>query len=161
MENAQADSNPAKPNTSDDIDIELSKEFLRELKNNAYRGMFDEDVVDHIAKVLELLDLIKIPAHDEHDIEEGNELRQMKRKEDNKNDEQPNKRVCKAEKFEAIKYSLGPNETYIAIRRCEYNAWKRNEDGFSIRRIPDLVKEKSMIIDEEFTKSGYLEVLES
>ncbi|GKE34287.1 ATP-dependent RNA helicase DEAH11, chloroplastic-like protein, partial [Tanacetum coccineum] len=49
-------------------------------------------------------------AYDEHDIEEGNELRQMKRKEDNKNDEQPNKRVCKAEKFEAIKYSLAPNE---------------------------------------------------
>ncbi|GJZ25272.1 hypothetical protein Tco_0562731 [Tanacetum coccineum] len=48
-------------------------------------------------------------AHDEHGIEEGNELRQMKRK-DNKNDEQPNKRLCKAEKFEAIKYSLGPNE---------------------------------------------------
>nr|GEY17120.1 hypothetical protein [Tanacetum cinerariifolium] len=60
-------------------------------------------------------------AHDEHDIEEGNNLGQMKRKEDNKNDEQPNKRVCKAEKFEATKYSLGPIEVYIAIRRCEYN----------------------------------------
>ncbi|GJT21836.1 hypothetical protein Tco_0891773 [Tanacetum coccineum] len=68
-------------------------------------------------------------AHDEHDIEEGNEPRQMKHKEDNKNDEQPNKRVCKAEKFEAIKYSLGPNEEYIAIRRCEYNAWGRNKDS--------------------------------
>ncbi|GJY80890.1 hypothetical protein Tco_0493641 [Tanacetum coccineum] len=45
-------------------------------------------------------------AHDEHDNEEGNELRQRKSKEDNKNDEQPNKRVCKAKKFEAIKYSL-------------------------------------------------------
>ncbi|GJZ17743.1 putative reverse transcriptase domain-containing protein [Tanacetum coccineum] len=69
-------------------------------------------------------------AHDEHGIEEGNELRQMKRK-DNKNDEQPNKRLCKAEKFEAIKYSLGPNEEYIAIKRCEYNAWERNEDSMS------------------------------
>ncbi|GJV54800.1 hypothetical protein Tco_1455805 [Tanacetum coccineum] len=67
-------------------------------------------------------------AHDEHDIEDGNELRQMKHKEDNKDDEQPNKRICKAEKFEAIKYSLGPNEEYIAIRRCEYNTWERNED---------------------------------
>ncbi|GKE95084.1 hypothetical protein Tco_1579939, partial [Tanacetum coccineum] len=134
--------------------------------------MFDEDVVDHISKILELLDLIKIPgvdshrlrmkvfplsladdarlwwinegdgkittweelveklfckfyleshdgedemldekwresdygnplntatdsffkAYEEHDIEEGNELRQKKRKEDTKNDEQPNKR---------------------------------------------------------------------
>ncbi|GKB24203.1 hypothetical protein Tco_0863604 [Tanacetum coccineum] len=43
-------------------------------------------------------------------------------KSDNKNNEQPRKRVCKAEKFEAIKYSLGPNEEYIAIRSCEYNA---------------------------------------
>ncbi|GKC31250.1 hypothetical protein Tco_1038544 [Tanacetum coccineum] len=54
-------------------------------------------------------------AYDERDIKEGNKLRQMKRKGDNKNDEQPNKRVCKAEKFEAIKYSLGPNEEYIAV----------------------------------------------
>nr|GEY03256.1 hypothetical protein [Tanacetum cinerariifolium] len=69
-------------------------------------------------------------AHDEHDIEEWNELRQMKYKEDNKNDEQPNRRVCKAKKFKAIKYSLGPNEEYIAIRRCEYNAWERNKDSF-------------------------------
>ncbi|GJZ13022.1 hypothetical protein Tco_0548252, partial [Tanacetum coccineum] len=30
------------------------------------QGIFDEDVVDHIAKVLELLDLIKIPGVDSH-----------------------------------------------------------------------------------------------
>ncbi|GJZ97372.1 hypothetical protein Tco_0669825 [Tanacetum coccineum] len=55
----------------------------------------------------------------------GDEQGQTKRKcsnTSNSNDEQPNKRVCKAEKFEAIKYSLGPNEEYIAIRRCEYDA---------------------------------------
>ncbi|GJY26339.1 hypothetical protein Tco_0401065 [Tanacetum coccineum] len=50
MENAQAKSNPTKPITDDNINIELSKEFLIELKDNAYHGMFDEDVVDHIAK---------------------------------------------------------------------------------------------------------------
>ncbi|GJR26341.1 hypothetical protein Tco_1102573 [Tanacetum coccineum] len=44
-ESAQAESNPTKPNTDDDINIEFSKEFLMELKNNAYHGMFDEDVV--------------------------------------------------------------------------------------------------------------------
>nr|GEX63647.1 hypothetical protein [Tanacetum cinerariifolium] len=44
------------------------KEFLVELKNDAYYGMFDEDVVDHIAKVLELLDLIKIPGMDSHRV---------------------------------------------------------------------------------------------
>ncbi|GJZ58716.1 hypothetical protein Tco_0741290 [Tanacetum coccineum] len=66
MENAYAESNPTEPITDDDINIKLSKEFLIELKNNAYHGMFDEDVVDHIAKVLELLDLIKIPGVDSH-----------------------------------------------------------------------------------------------
>ncbi|GJS72361.1 putative reverse transcriptase domain-containing protein [Tanacetum coccineum] len=79
-------------------------------------------------------------THDEHDIEEGNELRQMKRRKDNKNDEQPNKKVCKAEKFKAIKYSLGPNEEYIAIRRCEYNAWERSEDSYYRRFIANLSK---------------------
>ncbi|GJX86179.1 reverse transcriptase domain-containing protein [Tanacetum coccineum] len=61
-------------------------------------------------------------------IKEGNELKQMKRKGDNRNNEQPIKRVSKAEKFEAIKYSLGPNEEYIAVRRCEYNTWEINEE---------------------------------
>ncbi|GJR39385.1 hypothetical protein Tco_1215069 [Tanacetum coccineum] len=70
-------------------------------------------------------------AHGERKIKEGNELRKMKRKGDNRNDEQPIKRVCKAEKFEAIKYSLGPNEEYIAVRRCEYNTWERNEESMS------------------------------
>ncbi|GKA11513.1 hypothetical protein Tco_0691059 [Tanacetum coccineum] len=191
MENAQAESNPAKPNINDDMNIKLSSEFLMELKNNAFHGIFDEDVVDHIAKGIDPLEFISrvnssfenhkkvdgrtkkvlfhswmngswnkrqmdnsilsnkewkksdygnllntasdsfSKAHDEHEIEERNELRQLKRKEDIKNDRQPNKRVCKAEKFEAVKYSLGPDEEYIAIRRCEYNDWKRNEVSMS------------------------------
>ncbi|GJT71983.1 hypothetical protein Tco_1031269 [Tanacetum coccineum] len=36
-------------------------------------------------------------------------------------DEQHNKRRCKAEKFEAIQYSLGPNKEYIATRSYEYD----------------------------------------
>ncbi|GJT54926.1 hypothetical protein Tco_0989980 [Tanacetum coccineum] len=153
MKNAQAESNPTKHITDDNINIELSKEFLIELKDNAYHGMFDEDVVDHIAKVLELLDLIKIPgvdshrlrmkvfplsladdarqcilsnkewkesdygkplntitdsffkAHDERNIKEGNEMRQIKRKGDNKNDEQPIKRDLAAKKStKLVKY---------------------------------------------------------
>ncbi|GJX09761.1 hypothetical protein Tco_0199620 [Tanacetum coccineum] len=36
--------------TSNDINIELSKEFLVELRKNIYHGMYNEDVVDHIAK---------------------------------------------------------------------------------------------------------------
>ncbi|GKA50718.1 hypothetical protein Tco_0743791 [Tanacetum coccineum] len=51
----------------------------------------------------------------------------MKRKEDNKNVEQPNKRVCKSERFEAIKYSLGPNEEYI-VKKGNIILGERNED---------------------------------
>ncbi|GKC91009.1 putative reverse transcriptase domain-containing protein [Tanacetum coccineum] len=36
--------------TSNDINIELSKEFLVELEKNIYHGTYNEDVVDHIAK---------------------------------------------------------------------------------------------------------------
>ncbi|GJZ67028.1 hypothetical protein Tco_0630268 [Tanacetum coccineum] len=60
MEKAQTESNLSITNTNNDMNIELSKEFLTELQSNAYHGKFGEDVVDHIAKVLEMLDLIKI-----------------------------------------------------------------------------------------------------
>ncbi|GJV02305.1 hypothetical protein Tco_1335874 [Tanacetum coccineum] len=42
------------------------------------------------------------------------------------NNEQPNKRMCNAERFEVIKHSLGPNEEYIAIRRNI--AWDKVEN---------------------------------
>ncbi|GJR86167.1 hypothetical protein Tco_0210178 [Tanacetum coccineum] len=48
------------------MNIKLSEEFLMKLRSNAYYGTFDEDMVDHIAKVLEMLDLIKIPNVDSH-----------------------------------------------------------------------------------------------
>ncbi|GJV30787.1 hypothetical protein Tco_1391187 [Tanacetum coccineum] len=72
---------------------------------------------------------------EKNDVEKEDEQRQAKRK-DNKNDfeinnKEPNKRVCKAKKFKAIKYSLGPNEEYIALKKCEYNAWEKNEDSVS------------------------------
>ncbi|GKA89688.1 hypothetical protein Tco_0811500 [Tanacetum coccineum] len=44
---------PTKSNlsiTSNHINIELSKEFLVELRKNIYQGTYNEDVVDHIAK---------------------------------------------------------------------------------------------------------------
>ncbi|GKC95230.1 hypothetical protein Tco_1160672 [Tanacetum coccineum] len=249
--------------TSNEIRINLSKEFLEELQMNTYHGWIDEDVIDHIAKVLEIFDLIRVPGTDSHQlrmkifplsltdearqwwIDEGEgkivvweelvekffckfypdsydgedemldegdnwgidpleflsrvnssfdkhmkidgrtkkvlfhawmngnwnkrqidnsilssnnttsdsffipnlktheksdtgkeeEQSQTKRKYSNTSsttDEQPNKRRCKAEKFEAIQYSLGPNEEYIAIRSYEYDIWERNEDNLSI-----------------------------
>ncbi|GKE19470.1 hypothetical protein Tco_1427047 [Tanacetum coccineum] len=270
VEKVQTESNLS--NTNDNINIELNKEFLMELQRNAYHGWLDEDIVDHIAKVLEILDLIKIPnvdtdrlctkvfplslandakqwwvnecegkittwgilvgrffckyfplsrdgknyvansnnadepgyyelkawldsRHDneridrttksalchswiygwgknestddivssndeweeydyenppnttidsffkpysktqeKNNVDKEDKRSQTRRKHCNNdlnNDEQPIKRVCKTEKFEAIKYSLGRNEEYIAIRRYEYDDWERNEDSMS------------------------------
>ncbi|GKB56404.1 hypothetical protein Tco_0912590 [Tanacetum coccineum] len=188
MEKDQTKSNICITNTNNDMNIKLSKEFLTELQNNAYHRIHHEDVVDHIAMVLEMLDLINIPGVDsrqlrmkvfplsvaddarqwwinegegktttweelnkrriddsilnindtttnsffkpylktekKNDVEREGERSRMKRKcinsnlEDkvinntsNSNNEWPNKRMCNAERFEAIKYSLGyPNE---------------------------------------------------
>ncbi|GKA83175.1 hypothetical protein Tco_0789923 [Tanacetum coccineum] len=66
MEKAQADydSSLAKPKININARIKLSKEHLKELRNNAYSGSEEKDVIDHIAKVLEILDSIKIPNVD-------------------------------------------------------------------------------------------------
>ncbi|GJR47513.1 hypothetical protein Tco_1315616 [Tanacetum coccineum] len=56
-------------------------------------------------------------AYDVRNIEKENEQGQTKRKDINNDDKQPNERRCKAEKFEAIQYSIGPNKEYIVVRR--------------------------------------------
>ncbi|GKC37680.1 hypothetical protein Tco_1050064 [Tanacetum coccineum] len=74
-------------------------------------------------------------THGKSDAEKEDEQSQTKRKYSNTSesiDEQPNKRMYKPEKFEAIKYSFGPNEEYIAIRGYEFDIWERNEDNLSI-----------------------------
>ncbi|GJW44408.1 hypothetical protein Tco_0073207 [Tanacetum coccineum] len=162
MEKAPTESNLSI--TSNDINIELNKEFLVELRKNIYHGTYNEDVVDHIAK---------------SDTEKEDEQSQTKRKYSNTFnfiDEQPNKRKCKAEKFKAIQYSLGPNEEYIAIRGYEFDIWERNDDNLSII-YQDIFQKKdegwkvtrtktleAKNIDEywwRIYKSGDLEVLES
>ncbi|GJT99487.1 hypothetical protein Tco_1109826 [Tanacetum coccineum] len=156
--------------TSNDIKIILNKEFVEELQKNTYHGWIEEDVIDHIAKVLKIIDLIRVPdsydGEDEmldegdnwgidlleflsqSDTEKEEEQSQTKRKYNNTSsttDEQPNKRRCKEEKFEAIQYSLGPNEEYIAIRSYEYGPREGNIDEYWWR----------------IYKSGNFEVLES
>ncbi|GJX92831.1 hypothetical protein Tco_0347417 [Tanacetum coccineum] len=135
MENTRAEPNLSI--TSNDINIKLNKEFLEELQKNTYHGWIDEDVVNHIAKELEMVGLIRVPGVDSHQLQmkvfplsltndacdtiKEDEQSQTKRKYSNTSsyiDEQPNKKRCKAEKFKAIQYSL---EEYIAIRSYEYD----------------------------------------
>ncbi|GJR49204.1 hypothetical protein Tco_1399725 [Tanacetum coccineum] len=66
MEKAQSESYLSI--TSSDIKINLRKDFLEELQNNTYQGWIDEDVIDHIAKVLKIVDLIRVSGTDSHQL---------------------------------------------------------------------------------------------
>ncbi|GJS92302.1 hypothetical protein Tco_0774938 [Tanacetum coccineum] len=66
MEKAPTESNLSI--TSNDINIKLNKEFLVELRKNTYHGTYNEDVVDHIAKVLKMVDLIYVSGVDSHQL---------------------------------------------------------------------------------------------
>ncbi|GJY23639.1 hypothetical protein Tco_0147730 [Tanacetum coccineum] len=62
---------PTEPNLSimsNNIKIELNREFLVELRKNMYHGTHNKDVVDHIAKVLNMVDLIYVPGVDSHQL---------------------------------------------------------------------------------------------
>ncbi|GKC08341.1 hypothetical protein Tco_0999951 [Tanacetum coccineum] len=48
--------------------MEPSNEFLVELQKSPYHELIDEDVMDHIANVLEMIDLIYIPGVDSHQL---------------------------------------------------------------------------------------------
>ncbi|GJT19131.1 hypothetical protein Tco_0877837 [Tanacetum coccineum] len=54
--------------TSNDINIELSMEFLVELRKNIYHGTYNEDLVDHIDKALQMVYLIYVPGVDFHQL---------------------------------------------------------------------------------------------
>ncbi|GJR32592.1 hypothetical protein Tco_1108824 [Tanacetum coccineum] len=66
VEKAPTESNLS--TTSNDINIKISKEFLVELRKNIYHGAYNKDVVDHIAKVLKMVDLIYVPGVDSHQL---------------------------------------------------------------------------------------------
>ncbi|GJX50369.1 hypothetical protein Tco_0277214 [Tanacetum coccineum] len=110
-------------------------------------------------------------AYEVHDIEKQSQTKRKYSNTSNSINELHNKRRCKAKKFEAIQYSLGPNEEYIAIRSYEYDIWERKEYNMSKiyqdifqkkdKGWKDLMKEKSTNVCRESTKSGDTEVLES
>ncbi|GJX69608.1 hypothetical protein Tco_0305335 [Tanacetum coccineum] len=60
LDEARTEQSLVEPKTDSDVKFRLSKEILNELRNNAYSGRVEEDVVDHITKILEILDLIKM-----------------------------------------------------------------------------------------------------
>ncbi|GJR35463.1 hypothetical protein Tco_1211147 [Tanacetum coccineum] len=64
LNKARAEQNLAEPSIKSNVKYELGEELLKELRSNTYSGRVEEDVVSHIAKILEILDLIKIAGVD-------------------------------------------------------------------------------------------------
>nr|GEV71021.1 hypothetical protein [Tanacetum cinerariifolium] len=60
LNEAQAEQNLAEPSIERNVKYKLSEELLKELRSNSYSGRVEEDVVGHIAKILEIIDLIKV-----------------------------------------------------------------------------------------------------
>ncbi|GKB91726.1 hypothetical protein Tco_0963998 [Tanacetum coccineum] len=217
-----ANSNLAERKTNNDIKIEISKEILMMLHDNAYNGAEVNDAVDHITRFLEIIDLVKIPKVDQeqlcifafpysltgnarrwwmhegndmitswvelvdklfykyyplsrasktndanssddknnksnhqdanmffdpylNDNDKGNESHHMERNDNTSgpenfipndaphsgNKEEPNEGMCKVDKFEVIKYSIGDNEEFMGIRMLERGSWAQTVNGIS------------------------------
>ncbi|GJW61224.1 hypothetical protein Tco_0110559 [Tanacetum coccineum] len=60
FEEARAEQNLVEPSIECNVKYELDGELLKELRSNSYSGRVEEDVVGHIAKILEILDLTKV-----------------------------------------------------------------------------------------------------
>ncbi|GJY97695.1 hypothetical protein Tco_0514605 [Tanacetum coccineum] len=56
--------NLAEPSIESNVKYELGEELLKELRSNSYSGRVEEDVVGHIAKILEILKLIEVAGID-------------------------------------------------------------------------------------------------
>ncbi|GJW30521.1 hypothetical protein Tco_0047396 [Tanacetum coccineum] len=94
-------------------------EIINELKESKYENPSNA-ATDSFFKAYEVCDIEKLSQTKGKYSNTSNSIKEL-----------PNKRRCKEEKFEAIQYSLGPNEEYIAIRSYEYDTWERNKDNMS------------------------------
>ncbi|GKC73817.1 hypothetical protein Tco_1119700 [Tanacetum coccineum] len=64
LNEARAEKNLVEPSIKINVKYKLGEELLKELHSNFYSGRVEEDVVGHIAKILEILDLIKVAGMD-------------------------------------------------------------------------------------------------
>ncbi|GJT76709.1 hypothetical protein Tco_1043434 [Tanacetum coccineum] len=60
LNEARTEQNLVEPSTKSNVKYKLGEELLKELRSNTYSERVEEDVVGHIAKILEILDLIKV-----------------------------------------------------------------------------------------------------
>ncbi|GKB81315.1 hypothetical protein Tco_0948210 [Tanacetum coccineum] len=64
LNEARAEQNLVEPSIESNVKYKLGEELLKELRSNSYSKRVEEDVVGHIAKILEILNLIKVADMD-------------------------------------------------------------------------------------------------
>ncbi|GKD85819.1 hypothetical protein Tco_1356973, partial [Tanacetum coccineum] len=103
------------------VKIEISKELLKELCNNAYDGTEADDAVDHIASYHKMCkgDTSKLENIIPKDAPHSDNLKQ------------PNEGICRVDKFKVIKYLIGDSEEFLAICTRECNSWAQTVNRIS------------------------------
>ncbi|GJT42304.1 hypothetical protein Tco_0951019 [Tanacetum coccineum] len=82
--------------------------------------------------------------HHQNDNNKGDENNQMERRDHSNRPEnfvqndapqssndKLNEGMCRMDKFEVIKYSVGDNEEFLGVRALEHNSWTQNVNGVS------------------------------
>ncbi|GJZ60737.1 hypothetical protein Tco_0616553 [Tanacetum coccineum] len=67
LNETQTEQNIAEPRVESNVKFEFGKEFVTELQSNTFSGRCEQDVIVHIGKVLEILDLVKIAGARNYD----------------------------------------------------------------------------------------------
>ncbi|GJR99948.1 reverse transcriptase domain-containing protein [Tanacetum coccineum] len=109
--NASQEQNPGEPRNESNVKTEFSKELLTELQNNTFSGRSEEDVIEHIDKVLKIQDLVKIAK--------------IRKEEGLLNDE-----VLSDEEWEEHEYGSLPNDSFPKPY-FEIDKNKNNEDAYN------------------------------
>ncbi|GJT08999.1 hypothetical protein Tco_0843461 [Tanacetum coccineum] len=85
-------------------DVIFGEPFLNEVGINAKKSRWD------LLLLTVRITRLRMSAHKNAISKKKLRQGQIKHKNDDSDNKQPRKKVCKTEKFEAVKYSLGPNE---------------------------------------------------
>ncbi|GJT52343.1 hypothetical protein Tco_0978500 [Tanacetum coccineum] len=138
------------------VKIELGTELIMKLRNNAYDGTeiddaekgYDNDKLDYDEESSDDEcnngDNRLFFDHHQNDNNKGDKNNQKERSDHSNRPEnfvqndapqssnnKPNEGMCRMDKIEVIKYSVGDNEEFLGVRALEHNSWAQNVNGVS------------------------------
>ncbi|GJZ07821.1 hypothetical protein Tco_0542104 [Tanacetum coccineum] len=146
--------NPAKPKSNINDKIEISTELIMKLRNNAYHGVeandaekgYDNDTLidDDESSDDESSESNQHPSFNpyQNDDEMGDKSHQKECK-DSSNihenfdtthsdvNERQDEGMCRTDRFEVIKYSIGDNEEFLGVRALEHQSWVQTVNRIS------------------------------